>query len=145
MASRRMLRSTAAMRCSSQFLACYLRRASASSRCSSVPRMSGSANRRTAASSVVVGRVQVVLKQKLHGALPRLTSLAHSPTMPQKGSVRNENFLAGNTTEIVGLTESETEGDRYDFGIGFAPCQGRAPVGQTLPKLGAERRMMSWQ
>src|SRR5947207_74323 len=50
-----MFRSTAAMRCNSQLMACFLMIASNSSRCSRVPWISGSANSRTAASSVVGG------------------------------------------------------------------------------------------
>ena len=39
----------------------------------------------------VVGRVQIVLKQKLHGAFARLAAFSHSATtMPEKESARNE-------------------------------------------------------
>ncbi len=90
---------------------------SIASRCSSTPRMSGSANRRVSASSAVGGgsstgsphlaapfsssmaaarwefqncrqlqlqifrRIQVVLKQKLHGAFARFASFAHKSTL----------------------------------------------------------------
>jgi len=37
-------------------------------------------------------RVQIVLKQKLHGAFTRFTSFSHTHTMPQKPWPRNHNL-----------------------------------------------------